>query len=557
MKNLQKQHYIIIAIWFIANLLQSIFTGLHSDESYYWMYSQNPAWGYFDHPPLAAALIYPGYGLIHCELGVRLLFIIISTVTLALILNELNEQKDFWFLAIFTASFPLIHTHISGFMAIPDIPLLLFTMLFLALYKKFIINPGTGLSVLLAIIISGMIYSKYHAFLIIGLTVLSNPKLLKNKYFYLTAAIALILMIPHIKWQIENEFPTLKYHIVERTKPFRLKYVFPNLVSQLIMAGPLTGALVFLKLSKYKIRDLFDKALIFNILGFYIIFFLLSFKNRIEAHWTAAIIPMLMIVVYRGISDDPKIKFWFKRLALPVIILFILFRIYIATDAIPNIGKIKITFYNRKVHAMEIKKMADGRKVGFFNNYAAISNYIFYSGEPAVHLSTPDYRYCQYDLWNDEKYAEGSSVIAVQSKHLTPPNLTRMATGEMKGFIIIDKFQSLKGLQLEIKDSKISAAKLHISVQLINNGETPVFTDHLSEPSIGIMQDKKEIYSLPLKVMAKSGRIMQGNSIIATLEIPVEQVNLKIPATIYIRSKENYRGNMVLLKPADIRGQNQ
>jgi len=202
-------------------------------------------------------------------LGVRLLFIIISTITLALILNELNEQKDFWFLAIFTASFPLLHTHIAGFMAIPDIPLLMLTVLFLILYKKFITNPGTGISILLAIVLSAMIYSKYHAFLIIGLTVISNPKLLKNKYFYLTAVTAVILLTPHILWQIENEFPTLKYHFVERAKPFRMKYVFPNLINQLIMAGPLTGVLVFLKFSKFKIRNLFDRALVFNIIGFY------------------------------------------------------------------------------------------------------------------------------------------------------------------------------------------------------------------------------------------------------------------------------------------------
>lgn len=549
MRNLHRQHYLIIAIWFIANLLQSIFTGLHSDESYYWMYSQNPAWGYFDHPPLVAGLIIPGHWMLPGEIGVRLLFIIISTFTLALILNELNEQKDFWFLAIFIASFPLLHTHIAGFMAIPDIPLLLLTMLFLILYRKFIINPGAGLSVLLAITVSAMIYSKYHAFLIIGLTVLSNPKLLRNKYFYLTAAIALILLIPHIKWQIENEIPTLKYHFVERAKPFRLKYVFPNLINQLVMAGPLTGILVFLKFSRFQIRDLFDRALVFNIVGFYIIFFLLSFKNRIEAHWTAAIIPMLMIIVYPLISGDPKIKLWFKRLALPVLVLFIIFRIYIAMDIIPNIGKIKITFYNREEHALEINKLADGRKVGFFNNYAAISNYIFYSGDSAVHLSTPDYRYCQYDLWNDEEYAEGYPIFAVQSKHLNPPNLTRMSTGQMKGFFIIEKFQSLEGVDIKIKDSELSGQKLQLTVQLTNRGGSPVFTVYSSEPSLCVMQDKTEIYSVQLKNLTESDEILQGETIITKIEIPINEISLNVPVTVYTRSKENYRGKMASFKP--------
>src|SRR5690606_35012638 len=99
-------------------------TGLHSDESYYWMYSQNLAWGYFDHPPMAALFIHAGYALFPGELGVRLLLVVLSTITFALILNELKERNDIIFAAVFMLSFPLIHTHIAGFMAIPDVPLL-------------------------------------------------------------------------------------------------------------------------------------------------------------------------------------------------------------------------------------------------------------------------------------------------------------------------------------------------------------------------------------------------------------------------------------------------
>ena len=89
MKNLHKQYYYILAAWFIINLLQSIFTGLHSDESYYWMYSENLAWGYFDHPPMAALLIHIGHLLLPGEIGVRLLLILMSTATLALIFSEI------------------------------------------------------------------------------------------------------------------------------------------------------------------------------------------------------------------------------------------------------------------------------------------------------------------------------------------------------------------------------------------------------------------------------------------------------------------------------------
>ena len=352
--------------------------------------------------------------------------ILISTFTLALLLNEINEKKEFLFFTVFVFSFPLIHSHIAGFLAIPDIPLLFFIMLFLLAYKKFLENSGWMNSILLGVIAAAMIYSKYHAFLVIGFTLLSNLKLLKNKFTYVIIVVTLILLIPHIIWQFDNNFPTFKYHLVERAKPFQFKYILPYLIGVLLVAGPLTGVLVYWKLRKIKPGNSFERALIFNIIGFISLFFIMSFKNRIEIHWLAAIIPMLMILSYPLILNDAKSKKWFIRLALPVVVLLFLYRIYLALDVIPNVGNLKITFYNRKSNAFQIKEMAEGKTVGFYNNYAALSNYIFYTGDSAVYLATPDYRFCQFDLWNFQEFAKGKTIFAIQSKHMNPPHLARM-----------------------------------------------------------------------------------------------------------------------------------
>ena len=47
----------LLALIFILNLLQAHFTELIFDEAYYWYYSQNMAWGYFDHPPMVALIV--------------------------------------------------------------------------------------------------------------------------------------------------------------------------------------------------------------------------------------------------------------------------------------------------------------------------------------------------------------------------------------------------------------------------------------------------------------------------------------------------------------------
>ncbi len=549
MKNLEKKHYILIGIWFLGNLLQAIFTGLHSDESYYWMFSQNLDWGFFDHPPMVALLIYIGNALLPGEIGVRLVFILLSTVTFALILNELNEKKDLFFVGLFVLSFPLIHTHIAGFMAIPDIPLLFFTTLFLITYKKFLEKPDWKNSALIAFLLAAMIYSKYHAFLIIGFTVLSNLKLFRTKYFYGIIVLTGLLLIPHILWQVNNEFPTFKYHLVERAKPFQFKYILPYIGAQLAIAGPITGFIVFWKLSKFKIENQFQRMLIFNILGFYIALFFISFKNRIEAHWIAAVIPMVMIAVYPLISTDKKAKLWFKRIAQPVVVIMILYRFYIALDVIPNVGSLKITFYNRKASALEIKEKANGDKVGFYNNYAATSNYIFYTGDSAVHLSAPNYRFCQFDLWDNQNYGEGEPLFTVQPRNLNSVPQIKTVTGQIRGFESIEKFQSLKNVNIRLNKIEQDNDKVIFDFTLTNNKSIPLFTSHSTEPVLAFMQDKTEISSVLLTQSSEKIKILPGSS--AKIQFAVEKNKFfkEHPLNFYTRSKENYRGEIISIQP--------
>ncbi len=48
---------ILLGIWFIVNVIQTIFTDIIPDEAYYHFYSENLAWGYFDHPPLVSLMV--------------------------------------------------------------------------------------------------------------------------------------------------------------------------------------------------------------------------------------------------------------------------------------------------------------------------------------------------------------------------------------------------------------------------------------------------------------------------------------------------------------------
>lgn len=314
------------------------------------------------------------------------------------------------------------------------------------------------------------------------------------------------------------------------------------------MAGPLTGIIVIWKFTRVKIKEQFTRTLIFNIVGFFFIFVVLSFKNRIEAHWTAAIIPMLMMVTYPLIKADTKAKHWFVRLALPIVVLMILARIYLSVDAIPNIGDIKITFYRREAVAKEIKQLAQGKKVGFFNNYAAASNYTFYTGDTAILLSTPLYRYCQYDIWNEEEFANEEPVFAVTPGRMNTKNLREFVTGEIAGTLKIEEFQPLTGLEITCNQITKQNNILILQVILFNSTSRNIFTNHLSKPVLALIQEGKEITSVLLDQSDKTV-ILPGEKANLTIQVPVTLFEESDSFILCTRTKENIRGEAQVVKP--------
>src|SRR4051794_13538059 len=96
----QQPLFIILGTLFLLNLIQSRYTELLDDESYYWAYSRFPAWGYFDHPPMIAIMIRAGYFLFKNEFGVRFLSVLFSILSLYIIGLLINRRNDKLFLAI-------------------------------------------------------------------------------------------------------------------------------------------------------------------------------------------------------------------------------------------------------------------------------------------------------------------------------------------------------------------------------------------------------------------------------------------------------------------------
>ena len=208
--------YLLGAI-FLINLIQGYFTELIFDEAYYWYYAQNMAWGYFDHPPMVALLVWISSLFFEGELGVRFVSCILSIATILILWLSIEHPKKKEYIPhFFVLVFSMSLLNAYGFLTLPDTPLLFFTALFLYIYKKFLKSPSVLIGLGLGITMAALMYSKYHAVLVIVFVIASNYKLLLNKYAWLAVLVSLGCYSPHIYVVIEHDFVSLKYHLFER-----------------------------------------------------------------------------------------------------------------------------------------------------------------------------------------------------------------------------------------------------------------------------------------------------------------------------------------------------
>jgi 4-amino-4-deoxy-L-arabinose transferase-like glycosyltransferase len=348
--------FVFLGIWTFINVIQAAFVEVHADEAYYWVYSRFLDWGYFDHPPMVALFIKIGDGLISSTLGLRLLTVMTSTLSVYFLWKIVSQyaQHIKLFILLFSS---IVLFHVYGFITTPDAPLFFFTVLFLYVYQRYVEENKFKWAFLLALVIAGMLYSKYHGILILFFTVLSNFKLLKRPTFWFIVVVSVIAFIPHIWWQIQNNYPSFYYHVIDRSSAFyKFSFTTEYLIAQLALAGPLVGWYMYKSAITLKPGDAFIRAVKFNCVGIFIFFFISTFKGRVEAHWTLPAMICLFILAYIAMARYAIPK-WFTKLAIVNIFLIILVRL-ILIFPIDSLRKIKIVdyYFGNEVWAKEIKK---------------------------------------------------------------------------------------------------------------------------------------------------------------------------------------------------------
>src|SRR5215217_6380572 len=406
--------FIFLGVWTLLNLLQAALVEVHADEAYYWMYSRFPAWGYFDHPPMVAMFIREGDAIFHSTLGLRLLTVLTSTLSVYFLWQIVRQYSDNikLFILLFGS---VVLFHVYGFITTPDSPLAFFTVLFFYVYQRYEREDKLKWALLLALVIACLLYSKYHAVLVLFFTVISNLKLLRRWSFWLVVIVSALVFLPHIWWQVQNNYPSFYYHVIDRSAAFyKAKFTTEYLLAQLALAGPLIGWFLYKSAALLKSKDSFVRALKFNFFGIFIFFLFSTLKGRVEAHWTLPAMLCLFLLAYIALAEQPGRK-WLERLAVVNIALIFVVRLILILPVAPlmKIAAVSYYFGNEK-WAQQIHDHAGDDPVIFYDSFQVPSRYNYYTrSTKGFGYDSRYYRRNQYDIWPLEDSIIGRKAYLV------------------------------------------------------------------------------------------------------------------------------------------------
>ena len=439
----------LLALWLVVNLVQAAGTPLDPDETYYWMYAGRLAWGYYDHPPAVAALIALGKDWLPGSLGLRLGHVLAGTATVAGLWYLLGRPrgKALALAAALVAAQPFLNVY--GFIATPDGPLLLFTVLYLLALRRFLGRPSVANGALWGLTMAGLLYSKYHGLMLIAFTVLPHLGwLLRQPGSWVAALGGAALYAPHLYWQYANDFPSFRYHLSGRDDPYQFKYTLEYVGNQLVIFSPLLVYHYVMTFVRDDDRgDRFVRSCRWLTVGFLAFFLYTTTKGGTEAQWTALLSIPLVYLLFRAVSE--RFPAWSRpvyRLSLVTVGLLVVARLLLLAprDWLPFAKP-----FDHEPWTTELAAVAGDRPVLVQNSYRFASLYEFYTGRPAWTFTDVGYRRSQYDLWRADSAYHDRAVLVLGQSTWDRPGATPFRTqkGRMQ-YEFVSDFQIVKDVTL-------------------------------------------------------------------------------------------------------------
>ena len=394
--------------WWIANLVQAGFTELANDEAYYHMFAERLAWGYFDHPPVTALLVWAGERLFGGELGVRFFFTVLQPLYLWILWRLIRPadagRRDAALFVVVSAATLMLQLY--GFIAVPDGPLMFTTALFLLTFKWFSENRRRAW-LWMGIAMALMAYSKYHGALVVLFALAANPRQLLRPALYSSGAVALLLLVPHLVWQYEHDWASFAYHLSGRNSVFRPGYVVEFLANMLVVFNPFFVPLYVQAWRKVKPQTPVGRALKLLPVAFIVFFMLSSLRGYVQPQWVIVSCFGLVCVLFAYARRHPRTRRYVMRAGGVTVGLIVLVRLVMIFNPLG----IRFEVFNNPESYAAIAAEADGRPVVFRYGYAVAAKYAFYTGGEAYCQPNIRYRTHQWQFRDDDSQFIGREVL--------------------------------------------------------------------------------------------------------------------------------------------------
>ena len=434
---------LLLAAWWVINLLQAAFTGLANDEAYYWYFAQHLDWGYFDHPPMVALLVWlsswmPG------TLGIRFFATLLQPLYLLIFWHLIKPadatRRDALLYVLLCFSQPLLQLY--GFMALPDAPLMMFSVLFLWAFKRFDAKTTLANALLLGLTVALLAYSKYHGALVVLLVLLARPKVFTRWQLYVAGLTALLLMVPHLWWQYTHDWVSFRYHLAGRNAwGYELGYTLEYLGILLALFNPLWIYHLVHGMRKASNGEepLMRRASLLLCIGFWAFFLLATLRGRVQPQW---LLPTVLPVVALVFHAARRSRYVYTA-AIVCAMLFCAVRIIAAFNPLHFKGEL----WEGKEPYQKIAALADGRPVQFIGCYAVAAKYAYYTGNPTHCTSYYYARSSQWQYDTTDRTFTGREVLVADFGNIHGEEM-EIGNGTLH-YLIANDFLPMRELQVE------------------------------------------------------------------------------------------------------------
>lgn len=397
-----------LGVWWCANLIEAGCTELANDEAYYHMFAQRLAWGYFDHPPVTALLVWLGERLFGGELGVRFFFTVLQPFYLWALWRFVRPadavRRDATLFVMLSASTLLLQLY--GFIAVPDGPLLASSAVFLWTFRNF--SEGRRLAWLwMGAAIALMAYSKYHGALVLLFALAANPRLFARPALYASGAVAAVLLVPHLVWQYHHDWASFIYHLSARNSVFRPGYVVEFLANMLVVFNPFLVPIYVQAWRKTRPQSAVGRALKLLPAAFIGFFLLSSLRGYVQPQWVIVSVFGLIYVAFAYVRRHPRTRRYAMAAGGATLLLVAAVRV----EMIFNPLGLRFEVFDNSESYGAIAAEAQGRPVVFRHGYAVAAKYAFYTGGEAYCQPNIRYRTHQWQFRDDDSRFAGREVL--------------------------------------------------------------------------------------------------------------------------------------------------